>query len=439
MARSERQNFPRLRAGVKVLLMTALAATSPLAGAQAQTAPATYPAPVPVPVGAKNIAVITTEYRHNSHADVIASRLIQTDTLDGKGRVYPLKLASLYTDQIPEKDTSRKFSELYKFPIYPTIAEALTLGTGKLAVDGVLLIAEHGKYPLSPTGNIEYPKRRMFEEIVKVFEASGRVVPVFMDKHVADNWTDAKWIYDTAQRLKIPMMAGSSLPVLWRYPAVDVPRDAELEQVVGVSYHTLTAYGFHALEMVQTLIEKRKGGETGVKWVQTLEGDAVWEAGERGVYDPKLLEAALSRLREPRWGKKTVREAARNPSIMIIQFNDGLRASILTLNGAAAEWSVAWREKGGKSESTLFWTQEARPFMHFAYLLNGFEKMVFTGKPTWPVERTLMTSGLLDALLTSKTYNGGRIETPHLGFSYKSDWDWQVPPEPPTGRPIMDQ
>jgi hypothetical protein len=421
-----------------VLLMATIAATATTQMmAEAQT-PAAAPAP-DATAGIKNLAVITTEYRHNSHSDVIASRLIQTDTLDFKGRVYPMKMASLYTDQIAKNDTSRKFSEQYKFPIYDTIEGALTLGTGKLAVDGVLLIAEHGNYPLSPTGNIVYPKRRMFEEIVKVFEASGRVVPIFMDKHIADNWTDAKWIYDTAQRLKIPMMAGSSLPVLWRYPAVDLPRGAELEQIVGVSYHTLTAYGFHALEMVQTIAERRKGGETGIKAVQTLEGDAVWEAGERGVYDPKLLEAALGRLREPRWGNKTVREVVKNPSLMIIDYADGLRASILTLNGAAAEWSVAWREKGGATASTLFWTQEARPFQHFGFLLTAIEKMMFTGKPTYPVERTLLTSGALDALLTSKTYNGGRIETPHLMIPYQSDWNWQMPPDPPPGRPIPEQ
>jgi hypothetical protein len=418
-----------------VLLMSGIATVTAIKG----TARAQTPATDPPAVAPLKLAVITTVYRHNSHSDVIASRLFQTDTLDFKGRVYPMKIASLYVDQIAKNDTSREFSEKYKFPIYENIADALTLGTGKLAVDGVLLIAEHGEYPLSPTGNIEYPKRRMFEEIVKVFEASGRVVPIFLDKHIADNWTDAKWIYDTAQRLKIPMMAGSSLPVLWRYPAVDVPRDAELEQIVAVSYHTLTAYGFHALEMVQTLAERRKGGETGIKAVQTLEGDAVWEAGERGVYDPKLLEAAISRLRTPSYGKRTVREAAKNPSLMIIDYNDGLRASVLTLNGAANEWSVAWREKSGKSESTLFWTQEARPFQHFGFLLTAVEKMMFTGKPTYPVERTLLTSGALDALLTSKTYNGGRIETPHLNISYKTDWNWQMPPEPPPGRPIMDQ
>ena len=105
----------------------------------------------------KRIAAIVTEYRHNSHADVIVSRLILTNTLDGKGKSPNLKLVSLYTDQVPKNDTSRKWSKQFKVPIYKTVEESLTLGTGKLAVDGVLLIAEHGVYPKNATGNTIYP------------------------------------------------------------------------------------------------------------------------------------------------------------------------------------------------------------------------------------------------------------------------------------------
>src|SRR5881628_1432720 len=124
------------------------------------------------------IAAIVTIYTHNSHADLIVSRLLLTDTLDGKGKDSPLKLASLYTDQKPEKDISRLLAASHRFRVSETIEDALTLGTGRLAVDGVLLIAEHGEYPKSAIGNIQWPKRRFWEETIKVFKASGRVVPV---------------------------------------------------------------------------------------------------------------------------------------------------------------------------------------------------------------------------------------------------------------------
>lgn len=385
------------------------------------------------------IAGITTEYRANSHADVILGRLIETDTLDGRGTPSSLQLVSLYTDQTPPSDTSRALAAKHGFAIFEDVAGALTLGTDRLAVDGVILVAEHGRYPKSETGQTIYPKRRLFGEIVKVFEDTGRVVPVFCDKHLADNWQDAKWLYDTAKRMDIPLMAGSSLPVLWRVPPVDVPRGAKLKEIVAVSYHTLDAYGFHALEMVQCLAERRAGGETGVRSVQCLTGDAVWQSGRDGVFDRQLFDACLSRLRErPLLAGKTLEQRVREPVLFVINYQDGLRANVLTLNGAVAEWAVAWRyaDEEQRIDSTLFWTQESRPYHHFNYLVRGIEKMMHTGRPTWPIERTLLTSGMLDALLISKKSGGQPLETPHLKIRYQTDWNWTQPPPPTIGRPL---
>lgn len=385
----------------------------------------------------KKIAAIVTAYYHNSHADVLVSRLLETDTLDGKGRRPRLALVSLYTDQVPANDISRKLMAAHRIPIHKTVEDALTLGTGKLAVDGVMLVAEHGDYPRSDTTQIEYPKRRLFEQVIRVFEKSGRVVPIFVDKHLADNWTDAKWIHDTAQRLKIPLMAGSSLPVLWRRPAEDITPGDEPTEIVAVSYHTLDAYGFHALEMVQTLAEHRRGGETGIASVQCRVDEEVWKAGESGVYSRELLDAALARLKNPPPKDRPLRELVPHPVLFIVDYADGLRARVLTLNGAVGEWAAAWKEKKRDGiRSTLFWTQEARPFMHFAHQLDGIEAMMHTGRPAWPSERTLMTSGALDALLISKRDGGKRVETPHLKFPYKSDWTWKQPADPPADRPI---
>ncbi len=390
----------------------------------------------------KRIAAVVTEYRHNSHADVIVSRLMLTHTLDEKGERPNLKLVSLYTDQVPESDTSRKWAEKFGVPIYKTVEETLTLGTGKLAVDGVLLVAEHGKYPKNASGNTIYPKRRLFDAVQKVFRKTGQTVPVFVDKHLADNWADAKWLHDTARELKVPLMAGSSLPVLWRYPPVDVKRGAKLKEIVAVSYHTLDAYGYHALEMVQCLVERRVGGETGVKRVQCLSGDAVWRAMDTGMFDRKLLYAALKRLKKSpitRQPKRPLRELVKTPDMFVIEYRDGLKAFVLTLNGAVNEWGVAWKTTAGAQKSTTFWTQEARPYMHFTYLVKGTEKMFFTGQPTWPAERTLMTSALLDALLISKNKNGMTVPTDYLDFKYTSNWNWKQPPPPPPGRPSNQQ
>lgn len=383
----------------------------------------------------KRIAAVVTEYRHNSHADVIVSRLFQTQTLDGKGDTPRMQLMSVYTDQVSASDTSRKWAKQYGFRISETVADALTLGTGELAVDGVLLVAEHGTYPISETGQVQYPKRRLFEEIVKVFRGAKRSVPVFLDKHLADNWHDAKFIYDTVRELKIPLMAGSSLPGVWRSPLIDARRDAKLKQVVGLSYGSLDAYGFHGLEMVQALVERRSGGETGVQGVQCLVDQAVWDAANRGVYDPELLDAALARLKRPPPAGRKLDELVPHPVLFVVDYADGLRTNLFTLNGAIGEWSAAWRYQDESVESTQFAVQEARPFMHFAFLVQGIDEMMQTGKSSWPVERTLLTSGILDALHISKKDNSRPVATPYLSVSYESKWNWKQPQPPPPDRP----
>ena len=386
----------------------------------------------------KKVAAIVTEYRHNSHADVIVGRLLQTYTLDDKGERPNLELVSLYLDQTPENDTGHKWAKKHGVPIHKTIRGALTLGSGKLAVDGVLLIAEHGNYPRNAFGSQAYPKRRFFEETQKVFRESGHSVPVFVDKHLSDNWADAKWCYDVSRELDFPLLAGSSLPLLWRYPPQDVSKNAELQDILVTTYHSPDAYGFHALEVLQCLVERRASGETGVRRVKCLEGNAVWQAGKDGLYDVKLLNAAIAPAKHhsAQLGKRPLEQLVKKPILFHIQYRDGLKASIINLDGATWEWCAAWREKGKENiQSTLFWTQEKRPYGHFTFLVQGIENTFHTNKPTWPTERTLLTTGLLDALLRSKSKGGEIIETPHLAIPYKSDWSWKEPPAPPKERP----
>ncbi len=380
------------------------------------------------------VAGVVTVYRPNSHADVILGRLLKTETLDGQGRSPRLQLVSLYVDQRPAGDLSQALSQEHGFRLSETIHDALTLGTGGLAVDGILMIAEHGDYPTSETGQTIYPKRRFFEEITRVFETSGRVAPVFSDKHLAETTADALWFYETARRLQVPLMAGSSITSTWRRPAHDVARDQPLQEVLVLSYGPLDAYGFHGLDLLQSLAERRVGGETGVARVHCLTGDAVWNAFDGGELDAALLKSALATLRaRPIPAGRTVRELVREPVAFVIDYRDGLRGTVLTLNGAVAEWAAAWRTTpAAEPQALLIDLQDERPYMHFGHLLRGVDPFVHTGQPTWPVERTLFSSLLLDAALTSKLRDGEPIETPDLHRAYTSSWNWRQPDD--TGR-----
>jgi hypothetical protein len=397
--------------------------------------------PQPPELPRKPIAGIATEYRYNSHADLILGRLVQTETLDGRGRVPTLRLASLYTDQVPKNDTSRRIAADLALPIYKTIPETLTLGGDRIAVEGAMIVAEHGDYPDSPTGAQAYPKRRMFEQLfATVDKHHHRGLPVFCDKHLADTWTDARWIYDEARRRGMPLMAGSSVPSAWREPPIDLPRDTRLKQIVAVSYHRIDIYGFHALEALQALAERRAGGETGVAAVQYFEGDEVWQGADRGVYNRRVLDAALAAMRErPLPQGKKVEELAKKPSLCVIEYRDGTRGCLFTLDGPVAEWTVAWQDEQDQIASVAFRPQEDRPYSHFAILVNAIEQFMTTGRAPWPVERTLLTSGLIDEFLISKSEGGKRRETRHLDVTYRSDWNWTMPIAPAPARPAGEQ
>src|SRR5436190_19699942 len=184
----------------------------------------------------KTIALLATEVRKYSHAQHFIDRFLEGYGWQGRHHRPPFELAGLYVDQFNEGDLSRERARRHRKKIYPTIEEALTLGRSNLAVDGVLIIAEHGFYPRGEKGQTRYPRYEFFQRAMKVFESSGRVVPVFNDKHLSTDWKECVAMVESARRLGFPFLAGSSLPVTWRIPSIEIPVGAALEESVCVGY-----------------------------------------------------------------------------------------------------------------------------------------------------------------------------------------------------------
>src|SRR5947209_17462958 len=120
----------------------------------------------------------------------------------------------------------------------------------------------------------------MMEQIVAVFRKTGQSVPVFNDKHLSYSWANARKMAGWAAELKFPLMAGSSLPVVWRRPELELPLESPVEDALVAFFGPLEVYGFHALEALQVMLERRKGGEGGVKAVTCLTGNEVGRAGD---------------------------------------------------------------------------------------------------------------------------------------------------------------
>ena len=304
------------------------------------------------------IAVIATVYRYLSHAQHIADRFLVGYPHAGEWHKPDMKVVSLYVDQKPENDLSAERARDFGFTVYPTIAETLRCGGSKLAADAVLIVAEHGDYPRNEKGQILYPRYEFFKQCVDVFEKDGRVVPVYNDKNRSDSFKKAHWMVSTAPRMKFPMLAGSSLPVTWRLPDIELPLGCEIEEALMVGVGGSDAMDYHALEGMQCMIERRKGGETGVKAVQMITGDAVWQAGREGRWSRDLLEAALSRSDTPQGltlkdgrtqdllANGTLQKLVEDPAAYFIEHNDGLRTTLLMLNGAIKDFNFAARVKG---------------------------------------------------------------------------------------------
>ena len=306
----------------------------------------------------KRIAIIATVYRLQKHEQHMVDSFLVGYPHSGAWRKPNVKVVSLYIDQKPEGDLSGARAREFGFQVYPTIDKALRCGGSELAVDAVLIIAEHGNYPLNDKGQILYPRYDFFEECVKVFEADHRAVPVYNDKHLSYSFEKARKMVDDSRRLHFPMLAGSSVPVTWRLPSIDMPLESEIEEAVMVGEGGSDAMDFHVLEGLQCMVERRRGGETGVKAVQLIEGPAVWKAADEGRYSKDLLTSALSRSDTPLGLTVTdgrtqdlvasgeLQKLVKNPAAYFIEYRDGLRATMLMLDGAIKDFNFAGRLKG---------------------------------------------------------------------------------------------
>lgn len=360
----------------------------------------------------KKVAVIITEYRHNSHAEVIVGRL-----LGRLGYSPRVDVVSMYTDQVPDNDMSRMEAAAYGIPISPTIAEAIAAG-GRGPIDGVVVIGEHGNYPINDKKQKMYPRRRLIEQVLQAMDGQGLRVPIFSDKHLAYDFKDALWIYAEIKKRNIPFMGGSSIPFTDFVPSFNTSALNDVRELMVVSFGDTEAYGFHGMEVMQCLAEKRLGGETGIRSIHTLTGSEVWTAMDQKEWPEDLLLEALGTYRKPYAGHP--REKVNNPDLFVIEYNDGVKGYVIQLQDEVEQWSFAFRNAIGNSIAAWCDSELERPFSHFGVLTHYIEDLIETRQSPFPIERTLITTGMIDYGMDS-LYLRRKLVTPELNIHYKSD------------------
>lgn len=399
----------------------AASALSMAAGGATTASSAAESSAVAAPHKPLRVAAINSIYRLRSHAYHICGRVIHGYTKDGFHHQPALKLVRMYNDQYPPDDLGREYGKKYGVEVCDTVAATLG-GMKSLDVDAVLLIIEHGDYPLNERGQVLYPRFELFQQIVDVFRASGRSVPVFVDKHLSYDHQKAAEMVRTAREMKLGLMAGSSLPVTWRVPEIEPPLGTPFREglvTFGFDRGSVEIYLFHALECLQCMLERRKGSETGVKSVQCLRGDAVWHAAAAGRFSTKLMDAALKNCVSNNVG--SVRDNVADPLAVLIEYTDGTKGTVLNLIEQTSEFGFAAMVDGQTEPVATGFYLPAPPAANFFNPLTwNIEQFFLAGKPPYPVERTLMTSTLCDFAMRSLQDGGRVVESPALQIAYQT-------------------
>lgn len=387
------------------------------------------------------VAFLGTVVHTHSHAQHFLDRHTAGYTWNGGWQPPRVDVASVYIDQFPENDLARGRIKKHGLNQVPTIEEALTLGGEKLAVDGVIIIGEHGVYPRNEKGQTRYPRYEWFKKVVDVFEDSGRSVPVFNDKHLSTVWDECVEMVDDSRRLDFAFLAGSSLPVTRRMPAIDMPYNAPLKESVSVAYGGIDSYDIHALETAQCMSERRRGGETGVKQIHALRGEKLWNRLWEDDCETtrKLIVSALTRSHNlpvetgfptapvtMEWLQKTMNSPREDGKPRgealgyIIEHNDGLRTTMLLTD--IRDFNYAGMLEDGSIVSCQMYLpmpgHGSTTADFFNPLAHHAETTIIEGRTPYPVERTLLTSGMVIGGVDSLFNDQQPLATPHLNVEY---------------------
>ena len=372
------------------------------------------------------VAAIFTELRLRSHAYNILINCMGPYLFRRKRLDPGVDVVSFYADQFPENDMARDVSKRFGVPLFPKIDQALCLGGKELAVDAVLLIGEHGDYPDNELGQKMYPRKAFFDQIVAVMERSGRFVPVFNDKHLSYRWDWAKEMYDTAKKLGIPLLAGSSVPLGERRPAIELPADAVVEEAITIHGGGMEVYGYHGLELLQSFVEARHGGETGISKIQLLIGNEYEQAAKEGRWSANLAAAAMAAEKDAKFQRQqrpmlSGGSTAKTPDhAIVVTYKDGTRGTVLKIGDTSDRWNFACKLRNqDKPLATAIFNGPWGNRNLFAALTNAILHFFKTGKSPYPVERTLLAGGAIDAAMHSHHAGGKSVDTPQLEFAYQ--------------------
>lgn len=358
-----------------------------------------------------------------SHADWIVNKLIDGYWWNGAYTPSRVDVASIYMHQHDESVLGQKVAKAKGIPVFKTVGEAVTLGGKELAVDGVVIVAEHGEYPTDLKEHWLLPRWWIYDQVVQVFERSKRSVPVFNDKHLSYDWDEAKWMFDKSRELNFPLTGGSSIPIYYRKPEIELPIDTPLKNSIVLGGTADEGAIFHTIDVLQAFVERRKGGETGVKSVQSIRGPETWKWVENNPWAGKLLDSVAKTFDFKPGHFQQVPQT----NMCVMEYNDGTKAAVI--GGRGVGWTYAGEIEGQQEATVISMLGWAGPFDQY-HASNAqphwITEMMVTKKEPFNAERLLLSTGITNHYMDSNWENGRyfpvgrRIETPFMNMTYRT-------------------
>lgn len=237
---------------------------------------------------------------------------------------------------------------------------------------------------------------------------------------------------EDSKRLNFPFFSGSSLPVTRRLPAIDLPHNTPLKESVCVAYGGVDSYDIHALETAQCMSERRLGGEIGIKQVHALKDAALWEAmaKEDRKDTRRLMVAALTRSHNLpveggyytdritfEWARDTFSKATG----YFIEHLDGFLTSMFLVNIRDFNYAGLRADTDEIISCQMYLpmpTHGSTTADFFHPLVRHIEDTVITGQVPYPIERSLLTSGMTLAGVESLHRGQIPIATPEMKVRY---------------------
>ena len=209
---------------------------------------------------------------------------------------------------------------------------------------------------------------------------------------------------------QLRFLSGTPTAVASRLPAIDLPPGTPLKEALVIVQGPSPAATLNGLEILLPLLERRQGSQNNrAKSVSFFSGPAVWQAAADQLWSWSLLASAISRSDSPQGDPAKdgrtqdlvrlglVANLARDPRAWLIEHEDGLRSTVLALDGVVADQNFALRTGQGQVVSAQVYQPPKPRQNEFSRLAAVLEEFFAGGNPPWKLDRSLLTVELLDA------------------------------------------